>query len=154
MLSRQKTQTYEIVWCMLGTILGSLSITAFLSFAVVIFYPINLLNSLSSSCRFSDYFLRFFTYIILTLWPRICSIMVNTSCDLRRMYTLKLLDEAVYRCQLYPAVWQRYWLCPYSFFTTWSISDRVLESPSLIVDSSIFPLQFNQFFSHSLILCS
>ena len=70
-LRRPKTQTYEIVWCVLGTILGSLSITAFLSFTVVIFYPVNLLNSFSSSCSFSEYSLRLFTYIILTLWPRI-----------------------------------------------------------------------------------
>lgn len=46
-LSRQKTQTYEIVWCVLGTVLGSLSITAFLSFTVVIFYPVNLLTHLA-----------------------------------------------------------------------------------------------------------
>ena len=122
-LSRQKTQTYEIVWCMLGTILGSLSITAFLSFTVVIFYPINLLNSLSSSCSFSEYSLRFFTYIILTLWPRIGYIMINILCVLKKIQILLLLSGVFNKCQLGQVGWQ---CCSsllyHSWFSMYSIS--------------------------------
>ena len=99
-LNMRKTQTYETVLCILGTTLGSLSMTAFLSFKMVVFYPVNLLNSLSSSCSSSVYSLRFFTYIILTLWPRICSIMVNILHALKKTYVPLLLSGVFNKCLL------------------------------------------------------
>ena len=71
-------------------------------------FPVNFLLVTSSLIPFCSESRHYIISILLNLlkcvlWPRMCSIMVNISCELR-MYTLKLLDEAVYRCQLCPAV--------------------------------------------------
>ena len=103
-----------LMWCVL------LNLHIFWNFLVIFLLLISGLIPLWSEGRHCiiSFLLSLSRWV---LWPQMWSVLVNVPCELEKNVYSSVLDEVVYRHQLYPVDWWCCWvqLCPYWFSACW-----------------------------------